>query len=67
MPRITVDFGDAARRQRELAEKALVQVQDLRDTLSDLLPGEDPETGQLREDIESALSQLGDIESLIRQ
>jgi hypothetical protein len=66
MPKITINFREAKNNQRELAQKALTQVDDLRATLHRLLPGEDPESGQLKGDISEGTALLSELEALIR-
>jgi hypothetical protein len=66
MPKVRINFEEAFRNQRELAQKALQQVADLRETLTQLLPGDDPETGELRDDISEGIGHLAEIEALIR-
>jgi len=66
MARLQVDFEQAFRSQRELAQKALDQAAALKETLDQLLPGEDPETGALRRDISEGLGYISEVEALIR-
>jgi len=64
---ITIRFGEAFEQQQKLAKKALEQLHALEESLKGLLPGEEPETGDLRGDILRGLQSLAEIESLINE
>jgi hypothetical protein len=66
MGRIAINFAEAFKSQRRLAAQALDEARALHETLSQLLPGEDPETGELRKDISEGLAHISEIEALIR-
>jgi hypothetical protein len=65
MPTFRVDFDEAFQNQRSLAATALESLHQLEAVLKKLLPGEEPETGELRDDIQEGLAHLAEIESLI--
>lgn len=67
MGEIKINFAESFRNQRALAQTALGQAADLRTTLNQLLPGEDPGTGRLTKDISKGLGSLSEIEALIRE
>ncbi len=66
MGEITINFAKAFESQRRLAAKALDQTRALHETLGELLPGEDPESGEPRKDISEGLAHISEIEALIR-
>jgi len=66
MPHIEVNFEQVFRNQRDLAQKALDQAAALKETLNQLLPGEDPETAALRGDISEGHGYISELEALIR-
>ena len=66
MARIEISFEEVFESQRRLAAKALEQARALHETLSRILPGDDPETGELRKDISEGLAYISEIEALIR-
>ena len=52
----TIRFGKASERQRELARKATGQLHALEQSLQGLLPGDEPETGERRGEIQRGWS-----------